>query len=222
MQKTAIILGATGLVGGKLLDMLLEDNRYSNVKLFSRSSVNRTHPKLTEYLCDLLMLKAEKERFTGDECYCCIGTTKSKTQDKEQYKAIDYGIPKAAAELCAENNIKPFVVISAMGADAGSSIFYNRVKGMMEEAVMDQGISNTIIARPALIGGDRDEKRLGESIMKSILTVVNPLLFGSLKKYRMIYPQEIADAMIWLANNPQKQPVFLSDELQNYARKSYA
>ena len=195
-KKSAIILGATGLTGGLLLNELLEDHRYDTVKIFSRSPSNINHPKLTEYLGDLLALSNFKSDFTGDEVYCCIGTTKSKTPDKEKYRSIDYGIPVAAAHLSKENNIPAFFVISALGADAKSAIFYNKIKGQMQ----------------------RDERRLGEWIAQKVFSVFNMLLLGPMKKYRSIQASTIAKAMIWLANNKYSTSRIMSDEIENIAQ----
>lgn len=212
-MKTAIILGATGLTGGKLLRYLLEDERYEKIKLFSRSAVDVTHPKLEEHLGDLTDLNQFEADFKGDEVLCCIGTTKSKTPNKEVYKKIDYGIPKNAAELGKQNGIDAFVVISALGADSNSSVFYNRTKGEMEEAVLKAGIPKTHILQPSLIGGERDEKRTGEWIFKQLFKVVNFVLVGPLKKYRSIKPDTIAQAIIWLANHDYEKVRVESDEI---------
>ena len=131
MGKTAIILGATGLTGRILLKKLIADTSYEKITLFSRRSVGNTSKKVEEHLINLLRLEEYKDQFIGDEVFCCIGTTASKTKDKKNYKAIDYGIPVNAAKLAIQNNIKTFIVISSMGANASSSIFYNRTKGEM-------------------------------------------------------------------------------------------
>ena len=197
MKKTAIILGATGLTGGNLLDFLLKNDRYGKIKVFSRSSVGISNPKLEEHLIDLFELEKHKEIFQADEVFCCIGTTKSKTPDNSLYKKIDYGIPFAAAKLCKENNIDTFIVISAMGANPESKVFYNKTKGEMERDVLKQNIKNTYILQPGLIGGNRSEKRLGESIAKFLFKILNPIIP---KNYRTISPETIAKAMVTLAN----------------------
>lgn len=218
-MKTAIILGATGLTGGRLLELLLNDSRYAKIKLFSRSSVGITDPKIEEYLGDMFNLEDYKDDFKGDEVFCCIGTTKSKTPNKDFYKKIDFGIPKSAALLAKSNTINTFIVISALGANANSSIFYNRIKGQMEEAVLEAHIPKTYILRPSLIGGKREEKRIGEWIFKQLMRVANLVMAGPLKKYKTIHPRTIAKAMVWLANNDFKENRIPSDVIQEIAQR---
>ncbi|MHA7055723.1 Rossmann-fold NAD(P)-binding domain-containing protein [Aquimarina sp. M1] len=214
MAKTAIILGATGLTGSSLLSILLDDDRYTRIKLFSRKTVGISHPKIEEHLINLLQLKTEAIDFMGDDVFCCIGTTLAKTPNKGLYRAIDYGIPVTAAQLCQLNNMKTLIVISALGADPKSRVFYNRTKGEMEEAVLMLKIPKTHILQPSLISGKRDEKRIGEYVFKKIMKLVSPLLIGSLKKYQTINPQTIATAMVWLANNHYDHKRILSDEIK--------
>ncbi len=213
-MKTAIILGATGLTGNILVKKLLVDNRYSNIKIFTRKPLRLENPKVTEILCDLLDIDSYKENFYGDEVFCCIGTTTKKTPNKELYKKIDFGIPVNSAALCKQNGIDTFLVMSSMGANARSSIFYNRTKGEMEAGVLHQNIKNTYILRPSIIFGNRDEKRLGEKIGIILMKILQPLLIGSLRKYRGIKAEDIAKAMIRLANNGDDKQIILSDEIQ--------
>jgi uncharacterized protein YbjT (DUF2867 family) len=217
MGKTAIILGATGLTGNLLLEQLIADNNYSKIKLFSRNSVNITSDKIEEFIIDLLALEDSAKDFVADEVFCCIGTTAAKTKDKTLYKAIDYGIPVTAAKIAKENGIATFIVMSSMCADTNSSVFYNRTKGEMERDVLKQRIKNTYVLRPSLIGGDRNEFRLGEKIGKGIMRIFNPLLMGSLEKYKMIHPEKIATCMQILAQTKPKKTIFSSDKIQEIA-----
>ena len=214
-KKTAIILGATGLTGNILLNKLLGDDRYRNIKIFTRRPLRYENPKVTEILCDLLDVDSYKDNFYGDDVFCCIGTTVKKTPDKELYKKIDFGIPVSAAKLCKINGIKTFAVMSSMGANANSSIFYNRTKGEMEDAVLEQKIENTYILRPSIIGGNRNEFRITEKIGIILMKVINPLFIGPLRKYRMIDAEIIANAMIELANNEINKQIIESDQIQN-------
>lgn len=201
MAKTAIVLGATGLTGNLLLHRLLESRDYILIKLFSRSTCGIVHSKIEEHIIDLFALAQYKEDFKADVVYCCIGTTMAKTPNKKTYLKIDYGIPIAAAKLCIENCINTCIIISALGADKNSKIFYNRTKGEMEDAILKMNIKNSYILQPSLISGSREEYRFGELIGKYLMAIFNPLLVGKLKKYRSIHPEEIASCMMWLTNN---------------------
>ena len=220
MSKTAIVLGATGLTGSFLLEKLIADTSYEKIKLFSRNSVHKSSTKIEEHLIDLFELETYKDLFTGDALFCCIGTTASKTKDKEVYKAIDYGIPVNAAKLATKNDIKTFVVVSSMGANASSSIFYNKTKGEMECDDLKQNIKNTYILRPSLIGGNRNELRVGERIGKGIMRLLSPFLLRSLKNYKIISPENIASCMQKLAESEVYQSIFSSDEIVKIANSN--
>ncbi len=218
-RKTAIIIGATGLTGNILLNKLLSDDRYSKIKIFTRKPLRLENKKVTEILCNLIDAESYKDNFFGDEVYCCIGTTLKKTPDKELYKKIDYGIPVNAAKLCKVNEISSFLVMSSMGANASSSVFYSRTKGEMEQAVLEQNIENTYILRPSIISGNRVERRIGEKVGIVVIKLMQPLLIGSLKKYRAIEAETIATAMIELANNGSNRQIIISDQIQTLGEK---
>ena len=168
-----------------------------------------------EYIIDLFQLEHYANKFKADEVYCCIGTTKSKTSDKETYIKIDYGIPVAAAKLCKENAIKTFVVISALGAKKNSKVFYNRTKGKMEVEVLSQQIPNTYILQPSLISGKREEFRLGEYVFKTLMGFLKPIFrFGDLKRYQPIAPETIAKCMVWLTNHVYASGRITSKKIQ--------
>lgn len=214
MGKTAIILGATGLTGGILLNKLITDTNYSKIKLFSRNSVDVNSEKIEEFIIDVLQLEKSTKDFIADEVFCCIGTTAAKTKDKKLYKAIDYGIPVTSAKIAKQNSINTFIVMSSMGADAKSTVFYNKTKGEMENDVLQQNIKNTYILRPSLIGGNREENRVGERIGKGIMKILNPMMIGDFKKYKMIHPEKIASCMHILAVTNPKSAIFSSDEIE--------
>ncbi|PZR24089.1 MAG: nucleoside-diphosphate sugar epimerase [Flavobacterium psychrophilum] len=220
MPKTAILLGGSGAVGSELLQLLLADSRYEKIKLFARSSVNNINPKIEEHLINLFELSNYTDVFKGDEVYCCIGTTKAKTPDKKTYRDIDYGIPVAAAKLAAENNIGTYIVVSAIGADADSSIFYNRTKGEMQDAVLTEHISKVHLLQPSLILAQRKDNRIVEKLAEGFMWVINPLLFGGAAKYRSIKAATIAKAMLWLANNNYSKTIIQSDAIEDIGKKS--
>lgn len=213
-MKTAIILGATGLTGGILLNKLLHDPTIEKIKLFSRSPVKKDSPKIEEHIIDLFQLENHSEGFTADVVFCCIGTTKAKTPDDDTYKKIDYGIPVTAAKLAKQNGVDTFIVISAMGADEDSRIFYNKTKGQMQRDVLKQGIKNTYILQPSLIDGDRNESRFGENLASFFMKT-----FGFLipRKYRMIKAETIAEAMLTLAKQGYSEKIITSEKIKEIA-----
>lgn len=212
-------MGASGAVGSELLNLLLADNRYEKVKLFARSSINNTNPKIEEHLVNLFELDKYAADFTADEVYCCIGTTKAKTPDKDTYRKIDRDIPVEAAKLAKANGIKTFIVISAIGADSGSSVFYNRTKGEMQDGVLNEGIVKTYILQPSLILAERKEYRLVEKIAEGFMWIIGPLLFGGAVKYRSIKAATIAKTMLWLANNSYSRVIITSDRIEALAKQ---
>lgn len=218
-MKTAILLGATGLTGGILLQELIRDSRYNKIILFNRRSAAVKHEKVEEHIINLYHLEDHKEDFKADDVFVCIGTTKNKTPDEETYRKIDYGIPVAAARLSKLNGISTFAVISALGADPDSSMFYNRTKGEMEQEVLEQKIPNTYIFQPSLIAGDREEKRGWENLAKQVMNVVNPALVGPLKKYRSIHPETIAKAMVLVAKEGYQNSIIPSDEIKKIIKE---
>jgi uncharacterized protein YbjT (DUF2867 family) len=216
-NKTAIVLGATGLTGSLLLKELINNDDYASIKLFSRSSTPIKSSKIKEYIGDVLNLETFKSDFTGDVVFCCIGTTKAKTKDQEKYKAIDYGIPLKAAILAKENNINTIVIISAIGASAKSNIFYNRTKGEMEEAVLNENIPHTYILRPSLITGNRNEQRSLEKLGGYVFKVMDMFMIGSLKKYKSIKAETIVKAMVNLEKVKPEQQLIQSNEIKTFS-----
>ena len=217
MGKTAIILGASGLTGQELLRKLIIDERYQTIKLFSRKKTENTSSKVIEIVGNLLTLENFKEDFNADEVFVCIGTTAKKTPDKIMYKNIDFGIPASASKLAKENHIPTFIVVSAMGANAKSSVFYNKTKGEMGQAVLSEKIKHTYILRPSIIGGNRNENRPMEKIGIAIFKLLQPLMVGKLKKYRIIEAENISKAMIYLANEKPGLQIIESDKIQELA-----
>ncbi len=216
MKKKAIILGATGLTGSHLLELLLNDPDYDVVKVFTRNKLTTFHPKIEEHIIDLLKLSDHADKFTADVVFCCIGTTKAKTPNKELYRAIDYGIPVEAAKLCKQNSINSFIVISAIGANPQSKVFYNRLKGEMERDVLAQQIDHTHLLQPSLIVGNRDEKRVGEDLSKHIMKIVGFLIPP---RYKMIEGETIARAMAQLASQPINEQIVPSEKIKEIAEE---
>ena len=217
MKKKAIILGATGLTGSHLLELLLQDPSYESIKIFTRKKLPIIHPKIEEYVVDLLKLSEHASKFSANVVFCCIGTTKAKTPNKEFYRAIDYGIPVEAAKLCKQNSINSFIVISAIGANPNSKVFYNRLKGEMERDVLAQKINHTQLLQPSLIVGNRNEKRAGEDISKQFMKIFGFLIPA---RYKMIEAENVAQAMLHLASNPANKIIVPSEKIKEIAVKA--
>lgn len=210
MQKTALLFGATGLTGSLVLDQLLSDKNYTSVKLFSRKSTGVSHPKLTEYIGDLLNLEILKDEMVGDDVYICIGTTKKKTPNHEMYRKIDFGIPSNIARICKTNGSSKIAVVSAIGANSKSTIPYNKIKGEMEEVINNSGIDFIYILRPSFISGERSEQRNGERIGVAVFKFLKFLIP---KKYRVVEARAIAAKMIALCQSDQPSQIIESDEI---------
>ena len=210
MQKTAILLGATGLTGSLVLEQLLSNANYGTIKLFSRKSTGIFHPKVKEYIGDLLFLEDFKEDLTGDDLFICIGTTKKKTPNHQQYRKIDLGIPKKAVEICKNNGVSKVAVVSAIGANAKSSIAYNKIKGEMEHAVLSANIAHTYILRPSFIAGNRKQQRTGEELG---IAVFKCFKFLIPKKYRVVEARAIAAKMIALCNSNAPSKIIESNDI---------
>lgn len=215
-MKTAVVIGATGLTGHLLVEALLNDQRYEHVKILVRNSFSLEHQKLKVLITDYQSSESLAEGLKGDDVFCCIGTTIRKAGSQEAFRAVDYDIPVKAAEIARQNGVKQFIVMSSLGANAQSSNFYLRTKGEMEQAVLTVGLPKVVIVRPSMLLGDRKEVRVGEKIGQGLIKAFGPLLTGGLKKYRGITSQQVAQAMIHLANSDTSQQIFESDELWAY------
>lgn len=214
---TAIILGATGLTGSLLLELLLKDSFFNKVVVITRKETKIDHPKIEEHLVGMLSLDEHERLFRGNVVFCCIGTTRAKTPDKEIYRMIDYGIPVSAAQLAAKNGVFRFIVMSSTGADEKSYLFYNRTKGEMERDVLKANIANTFILRPSLIIGKRNEKRKGEQTAALLMTAMTGIMP---KNYRPIKASDIAKAMVWLAKNDFEDNIISSVHIKDIAKKT--
>jgi uncharacterized protein YbjT (DUF2867 family) len=216
-MKKAVLLGASGLVGSLLLEELLEDQDYQKVIAIVRKEINLSHPKLEQIQGDLLNLEKLSKHFEGASAvFVCIGTTAAKTPDKKKYFDIDYGIPVAAAKIAKEKSVPALLVISAMGANAKSSIFYNATKGKMEHALKELQLPKLRILRPSLLVGDRKEHRTGEGIATIVMKTLD---FAIPAKYKAIEGREVARAMVLLEKSESDRVIWENDELIALSRK---
>ncbi|TGE07804.1 NAD-dependent epimerase/dehydratase family protein [Hymenobacter fodinae] len=201
MQKTALIAGASGLVGSQLLPLLLASDRYARVIAVGRRPLPIVHPKLEQRIFDLEQLEEHRLQLIADDVYCCLGTTLRQAGSKEAFYRVDFLYVVKLAALTAANFAAQFMLVSAMGADASSRFYYNRVKGEMEEAVREAPFRAIHIFRPSLLLGQRAEKRLGEQIGAVLLRALRPVLVGPLRPYRAIEANTVARAMLSAAQD---------------------
>ncbi|MDR6941998.1 oxidoreductase [Mucilaginibacter pocheonensis] len=195
MAKKAIIAGSSGLIGSKLLDILLREAFYDQVLILVRKELPLKHPKLTQLVVDFDQLETYSAAINGHAVFCCLGTTKNKTPNLTVYRKIDHGYPIRLAELAHQNGIGQYHLVSSIGANKMSSAFYIKTKGETEANLQQIGIPAVHIYRPSLLTGERTEKRMMEKVMAGLFKIIDPLLFGGLKKYRSIPGATVAAAM---------------------------
>ena len=219
MRKTALLAGATGLIGSKLLPLLLASERYSKVIVVGRRVLSLTHPKLTQVVTDLDKLHDLRLQLIADDVFCCLGTTMSKAGSKEAFYKVDFLYVVTLAALTAGNFAAQLLVVSSMGADADSRVYYSRVKGEMEAAVRQVPFRAIHIFRPSLLLGERAQPRLGEWVGAMALRLLQPLLRGPLLKYRPVSAAAVAAAMLRAAGEDGGGVrVHLSDEIVTATR----
>jgi len=202
-ERTATLIGATGLVGGELLSLLLDDNYFKKVRILVRRPFTMNHPKLERKLVDFsdadsLLVGLDE----SDVVFCTIGTTMKKVGgNKEVYRKIDYDIPVNIARYCKIMNCKNYIVVSAVGADSGSRNFYLKLKGEVEDILKKVGIESTYIMRPSMLLGKRNEFRFGERIA---IPLIKKIAFLLPSKYKPIEARDVARAMLAAAKRHEK------------------
>ncbi|MDX1904614.1 MAG: oxidoreductase [Thermonemataceae bacterium] len=220
-SQTALLVGATGLVGAELLKQLLEDEYYKEVIVLSRKESQLKHPKLSHHIVDFDNLDDYAHLIKAQDVFCCLGTTIKKAKNKENFYKVDYIYPTELAKIAKFNGTSLFSIVTAMGACKGSTFYYNRVKGEVEEAIKHLQFKVTHIIRPSLLLGERQEFRLGEEIGKFVAKGLEFMMTGGLKKYKPIEARIVANAMYDLAKEHQDgYHIFESDKLQEIGEKA--
>ena len=195
-MKTALLAGATGLIGSQLLPLLLASERYAKVIVVGRKAVPVIHPKLVQVVTELDKLEEVRLKLIADDVYCCLGTTMAQAGSKEAFFKVDFLYVVQLAAVSAGNFAAQLLVVSSMGADAESRIYYSRVKGEMEAAVRQAPFRAIHIFRPSLLLGERAQPRLGERLGAVVLGALRPLMRGPLQKYRAVRGAAVAAAML--------------------------
>ncbi len=196
-NKTACIVGSSGLVGKEVLNYLLQDNEYSTVYSLVRKPSGISDNKLKEIQIDFDSFPyIIPEIKNVDVAFCCLGTTMKVAGSKEAFKRVDFTYPLEFAKWAKGVGARRFLAVSAMGADPASKIFYNQVKGEVEQAIGKLGIPSVTFFRPSMLSGDRKENRPGEKVALVIMKALSFLFIGPLKNYKAISVKKVAAAML--------------------------
>jgi uncharacterized protein YbjT (DUF2867 family) len=196
--RTALMAGATGLVGSACLRALLGRPEYARVVVLARRPVPVTHEKLETQIVDLT--RPDRLRVVAaDDAFCALGTTMAKAGSQEAFRSVDYLAVLAVADLALEGGARQFVLVSSVGADPASTNFYLQVKGQAEAAVAKRPFAAVHLLRPGLLLGDREERRPAESLARAAAPWFNPFLVGSLRQYRAVSAEAVGAAMVGAA-----------------------
>ena len=215
--KTAIIIGATGLVGNHLMLRLLNDDDFEKVKIFVRTSTGIKHPKLEEHMINFDLKKTYKKEVTGDVLFSCLGTTKRQAKTKAKQYKVDYTYQYYFAKIASKNKVPSYILVSSSAANKNSRLFYFRMKGELEEAVKELKFKHIHIVQPSVIQGKRSKARIGEKIAAR-LTNISGKIIPSIKKYRSIQGDEVAAALQNIYKRQKNKGIFVYklDELFDY------
>ncbi|HWB64620.1 MAG TPA: oxidoreductase [Chitinophagales bacterium] len=212
--KTALVLGATGLTGRQCLDLLLESEQYAKVIALVRTAPELQNDKLQSLVVDFNRLDDYASQIAADDIYCCIGTTIGKAGSQGAFRHVDFEIPLKVAEIAKANGATKFILVSSVGADSRSLVFYSRVKGELESALKKLKYPSLLIFRPSILLGNRKEKRAGEAIGRYVAQKMPFIFSGALRKYRGTPVNLLAQAMLAEATEPaQGTRVIENDEI---------
>lgn len=212
-MKTALVVGASGLVGWHCLQQLLEDKYYDRVIALSRNSLGFEHVKLLNHVVDFDNLQQLAEVCAADHVFSAIGTTIKKAGSQEAFYKVDFTYAYEVAKAAKNNDAQTHVLISSVGADAGSLLFYPKTKGELEAAITALDFDRNIILRPSLLLGERNEKRFGEKIAKRL----NNIFKFIVPRYQGIEAETVAKAMILLARGSEKRDALRTQIIENKA-----
>ena len=217
-MKKALIFGSSGLVGSNLVKIILQNEKYDHIKLFVRSETENKSKKLEIIKTDFNNLEKHKDSIIGDDCFFCIGTTRKNTPDKNEYIRTEYNIPVEIGKIAKSNSVKNFIYVSSLGANPNASGLYLKNKGQAEQELINLNFPRLAIIRPSILLGNRKENRIGEKIGIFVMKLLSPLFLGKLKKYKPIKVENVAKAMVNIAQNDYQKKIFESDQLMEIAK----
>jgi uncharacterized protein YbjT (DUF2867 family) len=206
VSRAALLAGATGLVGGHVVEQLLADDTWSTVVSVGRRATPHRHAKLEQRIMDLGALEAQGDLPHVDDVFCCLGTTIKQAGSQAAFRRVDHDFVLSLANAGLRLGATQFLLVSAIGADPESRMFYNRVKGDVEAALRRLPYRALQIFRPGLLLGDRAEFRFGERIAMLAVPLVHPLLIGRLRRYHSIHARDVARAMVRIAREAPRGP----------------
>jgi uncharacterized protein YbjT (DUF2867 family) len=220
-DRSALLVGATGLVGSHLLRRLLAHPDYARVTVWLRREIALQHPKLVQLIVDFERLQQYAASLNAQDVFVALGTTIKKAGSQQAFYRVDYNYPFQVAHLAQQRGAQRFLMVSAVDANPGSRVFYSRVKGEAEDAIRSLGLPKVWFFRPSLLLGQREERRPGERIGEVVGKLIAPLLLGRLRKYRPIEADAVAAAMAHVATHDTPPPGAIeSDEIALLAADS--
>ena len=206
MSRTALIAGATGLIGSHVLRLLLADGAWSRIVTLGRRTTPEQHPKLEQHIVDLGALEGLGDLPHADDVCCCLGTTIKQAGSQEAFRRVDHDYVLSLARAGLRSGATQFLLVSAIGADPESRVFYSRVKGETEADVRRLPYRGIQTFRPSLLLGERAEFRLAERIAMVLAPLVSFALRGPLRRYRPIHAATVARAMVAIAKDSPRGP----------------
>jgi len=206
LSRTALVAGATGLIGNYVLQLLLADDTWARVVTVGRRLTPNTHEKLEQRVLDLGELEAVSDLPHTDDVFCCLGTTIKRAGSQPAFRRVDHAFVVGLGRAGLRAGASQFLLISAIGADPASRVFYSRVKGETENAIGRLHYKSTQIFRPSLLLGKRQEFRIGERIAMRAAPLFSLALIGRLRRYRPIEAETVARAMVNLAREAPLGP----------------
>lgn len=218
-NRTALVFGASGLVGKYLVRELMYHVSYSAIEVFVRNPIDYNHLTVNTHTVDFDNPELIRDLIKGDDLFICLGTTIRKAGSIKNFEGIDRDLTVRIAQMAFENGVRRIAVVSSIGADPASRNYYLRVKGEMEAGIREIPFERIVIARPSLLFGKRKEFRFGELIGRLFTRLIGILLVGPARRYRGIHGHTVAKAMVSLIRSSDRQVVYQSDELQKFGSK---
>lgn len=217
-ETTALILGASGLIGSELVKILVGQHRYKKIHMLVRGPIDIIDPICEPHVVDFDRLEEYADLFQVRDVFCCLGTTIKKAKSKDAFRKVDFEYPVRAAKIAADAGAEKFLIVTAMGADPKSLFFYNQVKGEVEDTLKTVNLPSIHIFRPSLLLGERAEFRFGEKIAEKASIFLNPMMVGPLRSYKAIQAKTVAAAMAAIAaSNHSGVHIYPSHEIEEIA-----